>query len=495
MYKYENYEKVGCSNCMNKQKIKSLIKRFKYLVYFVVGIGGIAMVTLAGSVLLSATQLTPAETLRYDICMGIGCSVIATAVVTVILLALLPENLEEDNELKEWGIDQIYEERGNIQITSNRFPKKNLDFIAFGLQHFRAANPDLDSIVNRIRKGLVIRILAPNPNSIYVIEQQKIENNANIQNDIMQLIEWVNKIDKRVKKRDKVDGSIEIKLYDNPPMEFYCKADDLIYVGPYMPGVMSSRMITFKFQAGSRGGKVYSDNFESIWSGENRVNIIDNYEDYFVMNQKKAVESALAYFCNIFQQSIKNEDSRRKNEKVIAVVAMFKNDLRRTFFSCNKPHGEKHICHRKDAGSVGELIQFNKRDGIERCCLFTDYTNNMAFVKSYTDRLVKVEKVENKAVKMRIESAILSVPFVKNGQMRGVLTFDFVSLPDRYEKALDLLRALPYGEVKSEELERILDELFTTAENCKEIVENLLGQSTVMDYKKLYEEGWKSDDK
>lgn len=193
MYKYENYETVGCSNCMNKQKIKSLIKRFKYLVYFVVGIGGIAMVTLAGSVLLSATQLTPAETLRYDICMGIGCSVIATAVVTVILLALLPENLEEDNELKEWGIDQIYEERGNIQITSNRFPKKNLDFIAFGLQHFRAANPDLDSIVNRIRKGLVIRILAPNPNSIYVIEQQKIENNANIQNDIMQLIEWVNK--------------------------------------------------------------------------------------------------------------------------------------------------------------------------------------------------------------------------------------------------------------------------------------------------------------
>ena len=47
-----------------------------------------------------------------------------------------------------------------------------------------------------------------------------------------------------------------------------------------MPGVMSSRMITFKFQASSRGGKVYSDNFESIWSGENRVNIIDNYEDY-----------------------------------------------------------------------------------------------------------------------------------------------------------------------------------------------------------------------
>lgn len=455
------------------------------------------MVIYARSILLSATETTSAITVTYDIYMGIGCSVIATAVVTVILLTLIPENLEEENELKEWGINQIYEERGDIQITSNHFPKKNLDFIAFGLQHFRAANPDLDTIVNRIKKGLVIRILTPNPNSIYVIEQQKIENNANIRNDIIELIKWVDKIDKRVQKRGKVNGSIEIKLYDNPPMEFYCKADDLIYVGPYMPGVMSSRIITYKFQAGSKGGKFYSDNFDSIWSGENRVNIIDNYEDYFVMNQKKAIEAVMYHFCNLFQKDVKNDDPKEKNKKVIAVVAMFKNDLRRTFFSCNKPHGEKHICHKKAAGSVGELIRLKQRENIEQCCLFTDYTNNMAFVKNYTNRLVYIEKIENKAIKMKNDDtcAILSVPFMKNGQMKGVLTFDFIKLPDGYVKVLDRLRELPNTEVKSGELERILEELFITAENCKEIVESLLGQATVVDYKKLYEEGWKSDDK
>ena len=107
---------------------------------------------------------------------------------------------------------KIYSERRSIRIASKQFPKKRLDFIAFGLSHFREENKKIDAIIQKLKKGLNIRILTLNPNSIYVKEQQKIENNNNTQ-ETFDLFDSINNDDlfKTIgKKRSVNDSTIDM---------------------------------------------------------------------------------------------------------------------------------------------------------------------------------------------------------------------------------------------------------------------------------------------
>lgn len=53
----------------------------------------------------------------------------------------MPDDIDDESSIvKEWGLQQIYDERRKIIIEGKAIPRNNLDFIAFGLSHFRNAN-------------------------------------------------------------------------------------------------------------------------------------------------------------------------------------------------------------------------------------------------------------------------------------------------------------------------------------------------------------------
>lgn len=465
---------------MTKQKIKEFIKKYKYSVYISIGFFGTVLVMWAAWGLKKHTAF-------YDLLMGVGCSIIATVAVTIILLMLIPDDLDEDSELKEWGIVNIYGERGNIKISSKKFPKSNLDFIAFGLRHFREANRSMEDVYRKVKKGLKVRILAPNPNSIFVIEQQKMENESGIKQDIYDLIKWVNDLNAKLKNGHSYGegGSIKIKLYENIPLDFYCRADQDIYVGPYMPDMSSSKIITYQFKIGTKGGSYYMDIFDKVWSGEGNTNIVNTHQDYIVMKQQVGIEAVLKYFSGLLQ----NESGK----PVIAVIAIFKGDLRKTFFSCNKPGQEKHICHGKMEGSVGELIKLSKNGSANKYLLFSDYKNKLAFVNEHQNRNEFIKKIENNAIKLKEDDtcAILIVPLVVDDVMIGVLTFDFAELPMKYLIKEKELSSILNDEELSGECYVLLDEMFQIAKDCEKIIINLLGQTIETEYKKLFEQEWR----
>ena len=468
---------------MGTKRIQSLVQKYKYVANLCIGLLGIIIVVVAA--VFWKPDSTGIYLHFYNFGISIGCSMIATVLVAMILLALIPDEKAIAEELNEWGIIHIYRERKAIKIASKQFPKKNLDYIAFGLRHFRDGNPKKENIIKLINSGLVIRILTINPNSLYLKKFQMTENSGNLKSDIEELIKWVDDISAKVgKKGGQPKGSIELKIYDGLPLDFYCRSDDNIYVGPYMPGVVSGDVITYQYRGDSMGGRYYSDLFERIWSENTTVKMAKSYQDHFLLNQSLCIESVMKYFCGLMQEG--------NDTPVIGVVAIFKEDLRRTFFSCNKGHPEPHNTHQKDEGSVGTLLQLNLQGG-KKNLYFSDYDNMRQFVYMQDGRHKYIKKSVNTTTKMESDDtvAVLAVPLRKGDQMIGVLTFDFAELPKRYSDKNERWNQIKDQEKLKGEEYALMQTYFAKAEDCGEILSNLLGHEMEIEYTRLYEEDWK----
>ena len=48
-------------------------------------------------------------------------------------------------------------------------------------------------------------------------------------------------------------------------LDFYWRADNDVYVGPYWYGLGSQRTISYKFEDG-KGFEMYSDYFDKLWN-------------------------------------------------------------------------------------------------------------------------------------------------------------------------------------------------------------------------------------
>lgn len=465
------------------KKIRRLIYRYKYLVYLFVAVIGALLAYMAQSKLPE----NHTEPIVYDIMMGIGCSVIATAFVTIILLSLLPDDIEENEQkkaLETWGIISIHNERKNIQL-QRKIPKRQLDFIAFGLEHFRKANVDHE-ISKRIKSGLNIRIITLHPKSMYVAEHQLLENGGDLRGDIERLLQWKDQIISRVGETHK--GTIEIKLYDSLPLDFYCQADNKIYVGPYLPGEISSNVITYEFSADSQGGVYYSKIFEELWNENRGIEFLnaDNDIPYIIGNQQQCVEEILRYFCG----EVKGPDGN----DVIGVVVLFKQNLRRTIFSHNKPEKETHKCHEIGKGAVGKLFKLNPTQSLGKTLFFRDYVNNLAFLMHYTGREVNLKKIDSDLKKFREDemTAILAAPIMRDSKMIGAVTFDFSKLSTEYKNQINTMKALKTDVPIDDGL--VIEKWFSMAMSCSEMIAPLLGNAIEAQYKKLYEEEWSSND-
>lgn len=458
------------------ERIKKIIRRFKYLIHFFIALVGVVMIMVAKTY-FSADK----GNMTYDILISIGCSVVATAIITLFLLAVLPDDTEENAELTAWGLKKIYDERRTATFPSNKWPKSQLDYIAFGLKHFRAATGYSSALLTRVRNGLHVRILTLHPNSEFVRKQEKLENAVNLKADIEELIEWVKSMNTKLGNKPK--GSIELKFYDCIPLHFYCRADSHIWVGPYLPGVASNNAITYEFHADSKGGKFYDEAFQDYWEGKRNVHVVNQDYQYFIGDQKHSIESVMKYFCS----EMKKDDGT----DIIGVVVLFKNkqQLRRTLFSCNKPGLEKHNCYGLNEGAVGKLIELNK--STTRVLFFRDYANNISIMFSRQGRNQGIKKIDAPLTPFKTDtdmSAILAAPIYVGDKMVGAVTFDFNKLSSKYGVEVTELKSLNFdAEIANNS---ILHSWFYMAESCAGIVEHMIGSEIEIYFKDLYEEEW-----
>lgn len=424
--------------------------------------------------------------------VGIGCSITSTAAITLFLLPLLPDDIdgEESKGLEKWGIQHIYKERRDTALVGKVLPKKQLDFIAFGLHHFRNSNKEKNSdLVKRLRKGLNIRIITLHPKSRFVIERQHLEKRDGLSSEIVALEKWKDNMLKYAGASCK--GSIEIKYYNNIPLDFYCRADNNFFVGPYMPGGTSGSDITYEFKTkDTEGGKYYPQIFEDLWNGK-ILNFVELSSYYLIGDQASAIESTLKHFC----EELAGSDG---GKKICGIVVMFKGQLRRTIFSCNKRTLERYKCYAKDKGTVGEMINLNKTPAEEVEILFEDFENQLSFVSYQSERIEHQRRIDfpkpaaddsNEAIK-----AILAIPIICNEQLIGAITFDFSDLPNKYKDELKQMRDI---ELKQDllaiESNLEVQRWLRLGEACRQIIQPMLGGELKLQYKNLYEEEWKHD--
>lgn len=421
----------------------------------------------------------------YDIMLGISCSLIASAFAAIMMWIFVRDENEKWSELSYWGIKKIHGERSDIKISPDKLPQKRLDFVAFGLNHFKEAHVNTESIKTKIKNGLHVRILTLNPRSIYVSEQQKIENGGNINTEIESLAKWIKEINRNLSASGNIiNGSIEIRSYDSIPLDFYCNADGAVYVGPYFPNNSSGKIITYEFEKNSRGAEYYEAIFEKIWTGNSSLKLLNSYEGYFLANQKKAVEAVLKYFCDLM--------TVEGNAAVIGVISIIKGEYRRTFYSYNKKHSECHNFYNKETGSIGELIKLYNPENVKKILFFSDYTNNMVFEYCCHLRNEYLQKSEHitKQGEDKDTVAILAAPLILNNEFIGVITFDFASLPLSYLAKVKELKEMEVGTALEGENYAILNEMFEIVNKCIDIIIHMLGQACETEYKKLYQEDW-----
>lgn len=462
-------------NVKGKDALRILVQRWRYGLYVIIGAIGIGLIWEGVKV---------GEGLASAVLIGLGCGFLPTAVITLILLVLLPDTSDRYKALKKSGIVRIYNRRSRAAIRGKQMPRNRLEFISFGLYHFRSEDGNDEKLVRRIRKGLHVKILTLHPDSVYVGAQQQFENSGDLESDIRELIQWVSEI--KGEMGADARGSIEIKLYDTLPLHFYCRADDKIWVGPYLPGKESNSVITYEFQAYSKLGRDFMAYFEQRWEDESNMEVSAVKDPLLLpFDQRKSIETVLEYFCRKFRGNAENA--------VIGVVVLFKQEqgLRRTLFSCNKGEKEKYNCYRMSAGAVGKLIELNEKTGSGRFLFFRDYEHEFSITLHDQGRTKKAARSDINIPPMKNDTdmrAILSAPIYIGDKMVGAVTFDFNSFSNKYkEGAAELEQLNPGDEVDPNHL---ICNWFDEAKDCATIVSHMLGNRMKSNYAKLYEERW-----
>lgn len=333
------------------------------------------------------------------------------------------ENLLEYNTINEanWGLKNIYFSRSEAHADYRKegFAKNSCDIIAFGLKNFRQ---NVTKMVEKsAKKGLRIRILTLQPDSLYV-KQREIEENmiGGIKNSIIELLGWAEKLKASLPDDMEKEDVIQIKLYDSLPLNFYCKMDNKLYIGPYLAGKESRDLITYEFERGEVWN-FYSSYFESLWNNEvNGINPLDKAHIYHVRTQEEIVNKILESFCGILTGFNDTES------KIRAVVVKYlpQHGNRKTIFFWNKEKGSQRYPEvDRNYGVAGKLEEY-------RCPYihhFLKGEEGIYYFFSTSGELQKPEKIQDEGGKKRGLKAILVAPIwdKKEENILGLVTFEF----------------------------------------------------------------------
>ena len=162
---------------------------------------------------------------------------------------------------------EIFETRQKMNVRINEIwddLTNELDIIGFGFKSFRDAQTN--SMIEKVKKGLKLRVLTINPFSPFVKQREKDELQiiGSIKKTIIDLEKWITKLKENSNNQD----NVQLKFYNSLPIDFYWRQEDKLYVGPYLYGIGSQQTITFEYQKGTKGYRFYRNYFENLWENE-----------------------------------------------------------------------------------------------------------------------------------------------------------------------------------------------------------------------------------
>ena len=200
-----------------------------------------------------------------NILLSIGCSLLASTVVSYLTSKYLIRMNRVKNIVENWGLESIFETRQEMNRSTDtafEYLEKNLDIIAWGLKSFRDAKEKI--VREKVERGLKIRFVTLHPDSEYVNQREKDEKEipGQIRLTILNLQEWIESLQKIAPKPD----NIQVKYYNSLPEDFYFRVDDHIFIGPYLYGISSQQTISYEFKSPAKGALYYRDYFERLWN-------------------------------------------------------------------------------------------------------------------------------------------------------------------------------------------------------------------------------------
>ena len=200
-----------------------------------------------------------------NILISVGCSLMASCVVSYLTSKYLIRINRIKRIINYWGLEAIYETRQEMNrstATAFKTLENNLDIIAWGLKSFRDAKNKV--IAEKVKRGLKIRIITPDPNSKYVMQREKDEKeiDGQIKQTIINLAQWLEEL----RQIAPDPSNIQNKYYNKLPEDFYFRIDKNIFIGPYLYGMSSQQTISYEFRGASHGFTYYKDYFEKLWN-------------------------------------------------------------------------------------------------------------------------------------------------------------------------------------------------------------------------------------
>lgn len=223
------------------------------------------IIAAIGIIVIISSQFISAKSEWRTVLVSIGCSLLASSIVTFLSSKYLTRISRVKDIIQHWGLEGIYETRQAMNRSTDEVlnqSENELDIIAFGLRSFRDAKTKI--IKEKVKRGLKIRIITLDPSSEFVTQREKDEKEVSgqIGKTILDLIKWVDDI----KKESPDPKNISIKFYNSLPQDFYFRIDNHIFFGPYLYGKASQQTISYEFKGNSVGYEYYKDYFDELWN-------------------------------------------------------------------------------------------------------------------------------------------------------------------------------------------------------------------------------------
>ncbi|GEM_PF-4984586 len=161
-----------------------------------------------------------------------------------------------------------HEKRDGIEIGEKiKHSKKNIDLLVTNFNYF---NNNIDELLNRVEKGVNLRILVLNPNDEFVKRRYKDLGNKSSEefcNSIKTSFnEFINGRDEKELKA-KLKGKIEIRIFSDSPSIMYFRIDNKIFISFILKQGRgrSYTHIEFRKDEGFSHADCFIEHFEKLW--------------------------------------------------------------------------------------------------------------------------------------------------------------------------------------------------------------------------------------
>lgn len=229
-----------------------------------------------GVILILVAILLQGSPFWHTLLMSIGCSILATGIVTYITSAYMISRREKKEIIDEWGLQAIFPTKAKMNERSNEClenAENNIDIIAIGMVNFLNVKKQL--LEKKLDKNVQIRIISCN--NTKMLEQREIDESSSqapsyvMKKQVEELTKWVHSLSDK--------HNIMIKYHSTYPGFSYLRIDDHVFWGANLPLYLSQQNFAFEFSIRGEGGKFLNEYFEELWKNQDICSDVLQFEE------------------------------------------------------------------------------------------------------------------------------------------------------------------------------------------------------------------------